>query len=139
MASYSDFLVINPGGGPLVLSPTVNSFVSNWGDKRSSTAVGISVVFYGANTPAGTCTLQVSNAPITPGQPYAGPNKGGDDAALLASSSQAVALNSVSGLYGCNWQIVNCPARFIRVNYVASSNVSGLSVNVYVNAPYESA
>lgn len=124
---------------PLTLVNGSNSFVSNWCDKRSSTAFGISVVFYGATGVDGYCTLEVSNAPVQTGSGvYGQPNNGGDDVTTLASSQTNTALNPLTGLYTVTWQIVNCPAHFVRVRYTASSQVSGLSVNVYCNSPYES-
>jgi hypothetical protein len=134
MANSSQFLV---SPAPLGLASNANGFVSQWVDKRSATSCGVSVVFYGA-TPDGYAWLEVSNAPEQQGF-LSLPNNGGDDAIELASSQQNIALNAISGNYGTSWQVINCPARWLRVRYTASASVSGLSVNVYVNVPFESA
>jgi hypothetical protein len=121
---------------PLTLSSSNNSFTSNWSDKRSAVSFGVSVVFYGANAPDGYCVIQTSNSPDTPGLIQGAPIA--DDAAILPGSQQTVVLNPVTGNYGYTYEISSNPARWFRVVYTSLENVSGLSVNVYQNTPYES-
>jgi hypothetical protein len=123
---------------PSVFADGYNSFVSNWADKRSSTSFGISAIFYNAIGVDGYCTLEISNAPDQQGAGNGKPNNGGDDAVTLASSQTNLALNPITGNYQVSYQIVNCPAHFVRLRYTASSQISGLQVNVYFNAPFES-
>lgn len=142
MANSSVFLC-NPI--PLTLASGANSFVSQWGDKRSATCVGLSLVFYGANPPVGTAQVETSNAPEKPGTGQGIPNNSsstatniGDDAQVYTGSELSITLNSTTGLYGAQWQIAGLAARWVRVRYTAGSNVSGLTVNCYMNAPHES-
>jgi hypothetical protein len=123
---------------PLTLVEGSNSFVSNWCDKRSSTTFGCSVVFYGALAADGYCTLEVSNAPMQSGQSYGQPANGADDRTTLASSQTTATLNTLTGNYQVTWFIYDCPAHFFRVRYTETSQVSGLSVNVYASVPFES-
>lgn len=118
---------------PLALSNSNNSFVSNWGDKRSAGIFGISAVFYGG-APDGYAWLETSNAPSQAGSNYGGPNNSGDDAQELPGSQVTIALNPLTGLWGAQWQVSNNGAHYVRVRYTANSNHSGLSVNIYLNA-----
>lgn len=137
MANTSLFLWVPAGwsarlGGPLPTAPN-NSFVTPWGDKRSAVACGLSVFFYGG-TPTGTLTVEVSNAPDHSGGSPGYPQNQGDDALLLAGSSQTVTASA--GPF--QWQLSALPARWIRVRFASSQTTAGLSANVYLNAPHES-
>ena len=137
MANTSLFLYTPAGwspskGAPLPTSPN-NSFVTAWADKRSAITCGLSVLFYGG-TPTGTLTVEVSNAPDNPGGSPGYPANKGDDALLLAGSSQTVTASA--GPF--QWQLASLPARWIRVRFASSQTTAGLTANVYLNAPHES-
>jgi hypothetical protein len=137
MATTSEFLFQGVGwskekGTPLVTSPN-NSFLTAWIDVRSATTCGLSVKFYGG-TPTGALTVEVSNAPDQAGALGFAPNNGGDDALLLAGSSQTVTASA--GPF--QWQLASLPARWVRVRYTSSQTTAGYSANVYINAPRES-
>lgn len=137
MATTSQFLWEAAGhtaqtGAPIPSTPSVNSFVSKWCDKRSATAVGLSVIFYGG-TPTGTLTVEASNAPEQQGT-VGIPQNGGDDAATVTGTSTTVTASA--GPF--QWQLSDLPARWVRVRYVSSQTTAGLSANVYANAPHES-
>jgi hypothetical protein len=132
----SELFLVSPQ--PLTLSNSANSFVSNWGDKRSASSFGVSVVFYGANAPDGYAWLETSNAPMQSGTSYGQPFNGGDDAAELPGSQQTITLNATTGLYSAQWQVSNVGAHFVRVRYTANTNKSGLTVNVYLNSVFNS-
>jgi hypothetical protein len=137
MANTSEFLFQPAGfqaktGGAVPTSPN-NSFVTAWADKRSAIAVGLSVLFYGG-TPTGTLTVEVSNAPEQAGS-FGYPQNQGDDAQTLAGSSQTVTASA--GPF--QWQLSNLPARWVRVRYTSSQTTAGLTANVYMNAPHQSA
>ena len=119
-------------GGALPSNPSTNAFVTPWGDKRSAVSVGLSVFFYGG-TPTGTLTVEVSNAPEQAGS-FGYPNNQGDDALLLAGSSQTVTASA--GPF--QWQLAGLPGRWVRVRYASSQTTAGLSANVYFTAPHES-
>lgn len=136
MANTSEFLFLTAGatpkvGGALPTSPN-NGFVSSWCDKRSATTVGLSVLFYGG-TPTGTLTVETSNAPEQAGAANT-PNNNGDDAETLPSSSQTV--TAAAGPF--QWQLADLPARWVRVRFASTQTTTGLSANVYANAPHES-
>lgn len=116
-----------------------NTFVTPWGDKRSATVIGISLVFYGANPPQGSAQLETSNAPEQTGTGYGYPNNKGDDASIYPGSIQLITLNATTGNYDAQWQIANLAARWVRIRYIASASVSGLTVNCYATFPHESA
>lgn len=136
MANSEQWLVSPP---PMTLSSSANGFISNWADKRSAPNFGISIVFYGANAPDGYAWIETSNAPMQSGSGvYGQPNNGGDDATEYPSSQQTIVLNALTGLYGCQWQVQDCGAHYVRVRYTSQGNVSGLSVNVYFNGVFSS-
>jgi hypothetical protein len=132
-----------------------NSFVTAWGDKRSATAFGISLVVY-TNTdgygPDGYAWLELSNAVEQPGSGYGQPYSGlpvnnnvgsnsklaGDDATELTGSQQTLTLNPITGTYSAMWQVSGIPARWVRVRYTATDEVDGLTYSVYLSAPHES-
>jgi hypothetical protein len=137
MSNTSLFLFMGPGwtpqkGTPLAVSPN-HSFVTAWADKRSAITAGLSVLFYGG-TPTGTLTVEVSNAPDHSGGSPGYPQNQGDDALLLAGSSQAVTASA--GPF--QWQLTALPARWVRVRYVSAQTTAGVSANAYFNAPHES-
>ena len=118
-------------GGALPTSPN-NSFVTPWGDKRSAMGVGLSVFFYGG-TPTGVLTVECSNAPEQAGS-FAYPNNQGDDALLVAGTSQTVTASA--GPF--QWQLATLPGRWVRVRFASSQTTAGLSANIYMNAPHVS-
>lgn len=133
MSNVSDFLLLNK----IVANPG-NSFVSPWGDKRSCSTIGVSLVFYGTTPPDGYAWLETSNAPEQTGTGQGIPMNKGDDAAELPSSQQTITLNATTGLYSCQWQVSNMPCRWVRVRYTANTDKAGLTANVYMAGPKES-
>lgn len=129
MANIEQFLV---SPQPLPLASGNNSFVSNWGDKRSCANFGVSVVFYGVNAPDGYAYLETSNAPLAQGTSYGQPAFSADDYQEIPNSQLTIGLLP-SGQYGGQWQASNIGAHYVRVRYTSLGNVAGLSVNVYLN------
>lgn len=136
----SSNLFLTPNSAALSLAAGNNAFVTAWGNKRSATCFGISVVFYddGTHHADGYATLETSNAPAQLGSGFQGPNNGGDDAATVPGSQQTITLNPTTGLYTATWEVSNMGAAWVRVRYTANTNKTGLSVNVYFSAPHES-
>lgn len=109
-----------------------NSFTTNWFDKRSAQTCNISVVFTGSNAPTGSLVVQGSNAPENPGGSYGMPAGGVSPVDAFTVSTTSITVAGVTGLQ------VATSARWVRVVYTSSSDVGGLTIHVYANAPYNS-
>ena len=110
----------------------VNSFLSNWVDKRSCLSFGISVVFSNSDgySPTGTLTVETSNAKEQYGAVLGGA-KGLNTSDASVFPGASVAISAV----GINKFDIQTPDRLIRVRYVSSVDVAGLTVYVVGSGP----
>lgn len=134
MASNSSQSLIHPDG--YALSSGNNSITSMWADKRSSTTCSISFVLLGSNSPTGTLTVETSDAPENYNALYgSGPLHvlGSDPVDVVSSNSTAITAAGVT-----RFEIVTS-ARWVRVKYVSTGDVSGLTVYAFINTPFQSA
>ena len=132
---YINTLLLAPDN--TTLTTANNSFVSNWADKRSCPYFSISVVLRGTNNTQGTLTIETSNAIEQSGGTYGKPQpnpitgSGDPDDVLQLGGSQAVNQTKTTS-YQFN-PGVPVAARWVRVRYVASSSVAGITASVYFN------
>jgi hypothetical protein len=133
MACNNQLLISTSGVDGYALPTGNNSITSQWLDKRSSKAVFLSFVLSGANAPTGTVLVQTSGATEKPGGTYGAPGSQTPvDAQTYPGSSTAITTTGIT-----SWDITTS-ARWVRVVYTSSSNVAGLTVNCYGNAPFDS-
>jgi hypothetical protein len=138
MASNSTASLVQPDGYALLSSN--NSITSKWADKRSATNCSISFVLAGSNAPTGTLTIETSNAPENYNSSYGSgplvPTPGSDPLDVTTYTGSSTAISAAGAT---KFDDIITSARWIRAKYVSSSNVAGLTVNCWINVPFESA
>ena len=126
----------------LALAAGNNSFVSNWADKRSIPFPTISVVLRGTNNTQGTLTLEVSNVPEkgggTYGFPSPNPISGTGDPDDVTTFGGSIAVNQTKTTAYLFAPTVPVGCRWIRVRYVASASVAGITASAYFSGAMSS-